>query len=92
MLASSPRLVGGVEVGGDAVEVRESSSFRSCAVTMEWREAVDDGEACRSAMLSACDVRRADVVEDQAREVLREEVWVQRRIAPGQARPNTSKV
>ena len=81
-----------MEVGGDAVEVRESSSFPTGAVTMERREAVEEGDACRSAMLSACDVCRAEVVDGQAREVSREEVWVERRIAPGQARPNTSKV
>jgi hypothetical protein len=92
MLTSSPRLVGGVEVGGDAVEARESRSFPTCAVTMEWREAVEEGDACRSAMLRAGDVCRAEVVEGQAREVSREEVWVERRIAPVQARPNTSKV
>ena len=89
MLASSPRLVGGVEVGGDAVEVRESSSFPACAATMEWRDAIDEGEVCRSAMLSACDVCRVEVVDGQAREVLRGEVWVERPIASIQARPRT---
>lgn len=74
MLASSPRLVGGVEVGGDALEVRESSSLPAGAVTRERREAVDEGEVVRSAMLGACGGCRAEVVEvveGQAREVMR---------------------
>lgn len=71
MLASSPRLVGGVEVGGDAVEVRESSSFPARAVMIERSETDDEGEVFRSAMLIACDVRRGEVVGGQAREVMR---------------------
>lgn len=58
-------------MGGDAVEVRETSSLSNVAATMAWSEPLEDGDVLRSAMLRASDVRRAEVVEGQAREVLR---------------------
>lgn len=50
-LDSSPRLVGGVDIGGDAVEeAREAWPFLKCAVTEEVAEEVDVGDVSRPAM------------------------------------------
>lgn len=56
-LVSSPRLVGGVEVGGDALEeARKSGCFSVCTVILEWTETVDDGDVSRSAILARWEV------------------------------------
>lgn len=59
-LDSSPRLVGGVDIGGDAVEeAREACPFRRCAVPEEVAEAVDVGDVSRPAMAAAGETGRS---------------------------------
>lgn len=53
MLASSPRLVGGVEVGGDALVVlRDAACFSVWTVMLDNVDEVDVGDVSRSAMVA----------------------------------------
>jgi hypothetical protein len=67
MLASSPRLVGGVEVGGDAVEEsRNAGPFSVWTVMLDRIDRAEPGDASRPVMLAAGDVvRRGGGVVEQ---------------------------
>jgi hypothetical protein len=64
-LDSSPRLVGGVDIGGDAVEEdRKAGPFLKCAVMEEVADEIDVGDVSRPAMVAVDDTGWSSVVKE----------------------------